>query len=94
MGKKEDPGNFRLISLKLIPGRVMEQLILEANPRHVNNKKKITRSRQHGLPKGKGLNNLRNLFDRVTGLVDEGSAVNIVYLDSVRPLALSPIRSL
>lgn len=33
-GKKEDPGNHRLVSLALIPGKVIEQLILQTISRH------------------------------------------------------------
>ncbi|PKU46414.1 rna-directed dna polymerase from mobile element jockey-like [Limosa lapponica baueri] len=46
-GKKEDPGNYRLVSFISIPEKVMEQLILDVISKHV----------------------------------DEGRAVDVVYLD-------------
>ncbi|GAB0186703.1 mitochondrial enolase superfamily member 1 [Grus japonensis] len=59
----------------------MEQLILETISRHIKDKKIITSS-QHGFTKGKScLTNLINFQDEMTGLVDEGRAVNIVSLD-------------
>ena len=38
-GKKEDPGNYRLVSLTLIPGKV----ILKTISRHIKNEKIIVK---------------------------------------------------
>lgn len=50
-GKKEVPGNSRLVSLTVIPEQVMEQPILETISRHTNDKN-MTRGSQHGFAKG------------------------------------------
>ncbi|KAK4831701.1 hypothetical protein QYF61_018753 [Mycteria americana] len=80
-GRKEDAGNYRPVSLTSVPGKLMEQIILSAITWHVENNQGIKPS-QHGFRKGRScLTNLISFYDKVTRLVDEGKAVDVVYLD-------------
>jgi len=59
----------------------MEPFILSARTGHVKDNKGI-RPSQHGFVKGRScLTNLISFYDQVTLLVDEGKAVDVIYLD-------------
>ncbi|GAB0183678.1 cadherin-20 [Grus japonensis] len=80
-GEREAPGSYRPVSLISVPGKVVEQIIFSHITRHVQDNQ-VIRPSQHGFMKGRScLTNLISFCDKVTHLVDEGKAVDVVYLD-------------
>lgn len=62
--KKEDPKNYSLDNLTIIPGKMMEQPILETVSRHTRDKNMI-RISQHGFTEGKSCLMNLNSFDEM-----------------------------
>ncbi|PKU43598.1 rna-directed dna polymerase from mobile element jockey- hypothetical protein [Limosa lapponica baueri] len=59
----------------------MEQIILSAIMQHIKDAQ-VIRPSQHGFMRGRScLTNLISFYDKVTRLLDEGKAVDVVYLD-------------
>ncbi|CAM4572930.1 unnamed protein product, partial [Caretta caretta] len=80
-GKEEDPGNYRPISLTSVLGKIMEQILKESILKHLEERKVIKNS-QHRFTKGKScLTNLIVFYDKIIGSVNEGKAVDMLFLD-------------
>ncbi|CAM5153035.1 unnamed protein product [Natator depressus] len=59
----------------------MEQVLKESILKHLE-ERKVIRNSQHGFTKGKScLTNLISFYDEKTGSVDEGKAVDVLFLD-------------
>jgi len=60
-GKKEDPGNYRPVSLTSVPGKFIKKIILRVIEKHLGDNAVIGRS-QHGFTGGKVLLNQLNFL--------------------------------
>ncbi|CAM4659725.1 unnamed protein product [Caretta caretta] len=59
----------------------MEQVLKESILKHFE-ERKVIRNSQHGFTKGKScLTNLIAFYDKITGSVDEGKAMDVLFLD-------------
>ncbi|KAK4827193.1 hypothetical protein QYF61_015221 [Mycteria americana] len=76
-GQKEDLGNYKPVGLTSVLGKVMEQIILSAITWHVQDNQ-VIRPSQHGFMKGRSCLTDVIFYDKVTCLVDEGKAVDVV----------------
>ena len=78
---KNNPGNYRPVSLTSVVGKLLEKILRDRNYSHLEISGRIS-ERQHGFVKERScLTNLIEFFEEVTKMIDEGRAVDVVYMD-------------
>ena len=80
-GKKSDVNNYRPISLTSVVCKILERIIKRNLVDYIESNSLLNNS-QHGFRKNKScLTNLLEYIDYVSGELDRGNSVNVIYLD-------------
>ena len=80
-GSKDDPGNYKPISLTSVPGKMLESIIADDMMSHLEHNKLILDSQQ-GFRSGRScLTNLVDFFHDMFSIYDKSRAIDILYLD-------------
>eukprot|EP00112_Aurelia_sp_Birch-Aquarium-sp1_P026292 Seg924.11 transcript_id=Seg924.11/GoldUCD/mRNA.D3Y31 product="LINE-1 reverse transcriptase" protein_id=Seg924.11/GoldUCD/D3Y31 len=83
-GKKFETGNYRPVSLTSVVCKILESFVREAVLDHM---KEILHVCQHGfIQKRSCATRLLEFLDYWTSILDDGYALDVIYLDLVRPL--------
>lgn len=80
-GSKQDPGNYRPVSLTVQICKIFESIIRDAIVTFLKSNNLI-RDSQHGFSKNRScLTNLLTFLDKISCYVDKGVPVDVIYLD-------------
>ena len=80
-GKKQDPSNYRPVSLTSVTSKVMESIVRDHLLEHLTATEQLTKA-QHGfLPRHSCVTQLLATFEDWTRLLENGEPVDVAYLD-------------
>ena len=80
-GSKGEPGNYRLVSLICVIGKLFERLLKSSICDHLEANIFLTTA-QHGFRKGKSCTtNLLKFVERIICAIDEGEPYDVIYYD-------------
>lgn len=85
---REDPGNYKAVSLTSVLVKNMGEIILGVTKRCLKNSS-VIRHRQHGF-RNSCLANLMSFYEKITLLVEEGKMVDVVFLDFTKAFYAIP----
>lgn len=93
-GSKGDLDNYRPVSLTSLVVKVLEKLLKGRIEKHLEDNK-ILKDSQHGFRKGRSCQtNLLEFMEYITGCIDQGDPVDVIYLDFSRAFDKVPHRRL
>jgi len=80
-GSGDNPANYRPVTLTLLVGKFLEKILRDRISAHLQENGLVS-DRQCGFVRGRsGLTNWIEFFEEVTKVIDEGRAVDVVYMD-------------
>ena len=93
-GSRKKAENYRPVSLTSVPWKILESLIKD-NILCYLEEHDLLSSRQHGFMKGRScLTNLLTSLETITTALDEGSGIDVIYLDYAKAFDTVPHRRL
>jgi Reverse transcriptase (RNA-dependent DNA polymerase) len=89
-GRKTDPGNYWPVSLTSVSCRILESVIKDKIVTHLD-RHRLIKNTQHGFMKGRSCaSNLLTFLEKVTATLDNGEAVDVIYLDFAKAFDTVP----
>eukprot|EP00745_Piridium_sociabile_P035972 TRINITY_DN63634_c0_g1_i2.p1 TRINITY_DN63634_c0_g1~~TRINITY_DN63634_c0_g1_i2.p1 ORF type:complete len:797 (-),score=144.14 TRINITY_DN63634_c0_g1_i2:185-2575(-) len=89
-GKKNDPGNYRPVSLTCVICKVMESIVRDHLVEHFTVNKLLSKY-QHGFVKGRSCTtNLVTMLKLWTDVIEKGGEIDTVYLDFAKAFDTVP----